>query len=124
MKRANHRKMIIWQNIDKLDIIVQDILKHIPKNEYKTRSQIDNASDSIGSNFVEGYYSDSLGEYIRFEKYAKRSLAELQERIRRILRKGYINQKIYDEFDDLAIKTMYLFDRLITSLEELQKNKK
>jgi len=124
MKRADHRKMIIWQNIDKLDIIVQDILKHIPKNEYKTRSQIDNASDSIGSNFVEGYYSDSLGEYIRFEKYAKRSLAELQERIRRILRKGYINQKIYDEFDDLAIKTMYLFDRLITSLEELQKNKK
>ena len=124
MKRADHKKMIIWQNIDKLDIIVQDILKHIPKNEYKTRSQIDNASDSIGSNFVEGYYSDSLGEYIRFEKYAKRSLAELQERIRRILRKGYINQKIYDEFDDLAIKTMYLFDRLITSLEELQKNKK
>jgi len=124
MKRADYRKMIIWQNIDKLDIIVQDILKHIPKNEYKTRSQIDNASDSIGSNFVEGYYSDSLGEYIRFEKYAKRSLAELQERIRRILRKGYINQKIYDEFDDLAIKTMYLFDRLITSLEELQKNKK
>ena len=124
MKRADHRKMIIWQNIDKLDIIVQDILKHIPKNEYKTRSQIDNASDSIGSNFVEGYYSDSLGEYIRFEKYAKRSLAELQERIRRILRKGYINQKIYDEFDDLAIKMMYLFDRLITSLEELQKNKK
>jgi len=124
MKRADHRKMIIWQNIDKLDIIVQDILKHIPKNEYKTRSQIDNASDSIGSNFVEGYYSDSLGEYIRFEKYAKRSLAELQERIRKILRKGYINQKIYDEFDDLAIKTMYLFDRLITSLEELQKNKK
>ena len=116
--------MIIWQNIDKLDIIVQDILKHIPKNEYKTRSQIDNASDSIGSNFVEGYYSDSLGEYIRFEKYAKRSLAELQERIRKILRKGYINQKIYDEFDDLAIKMMYLFDRLITSLEELQKNKK
>jgi len=124
MKRADHKKMIVWQNIDKLDILVQEILKYIPRYGYKTRSQIDNASDSIGSNFVEGYYSDSLGEYIRFEKYAKRSLAELHERVRRIFRKGYINEKTYNKFDDLAIKTMYLFDRLITSLEELRKKKK
>lgn len=121
MKRADHKKMITWQNIDKLDILIQEILKHIPKYEYKTRSQIDNASDSVGSNFVEGYYSDSLGEYIRFEKYAKRSLAEVRERVRRILRKGYINENMFNKFDDLAIKTMYLFDRLITSLEKLQK---
>lgn len=123
MQRANHKKMIVWQNIDKLDIFTQNILKYIPRNEYKTKSQIDNASDSVGSNFVEGYYSDSLGEYIRFEKYAKRSLAELHERIRRLVRKEYINKNLYDEFDDLAIKTMYLFDKLITSLEKLRKKK-
>jgi four helix bundle protein len=66
---------------------------------------------------VEGYYSGALGEYIRFVKYAKRSLGELQERIRRVLRKGYIGQNEYAEFDDLAIKTMYLIDRLLKSLE-------
>ena len=121
MRRSDHRKMIIWQNIDKLDILVQEILKYIPKYEFSTRSQIDNASDSIGSNFVEGYYSDSIGEYIRFEKYAKRSLAELQERVRRIFRKGFINKKLLEKFDDLSIKTMYLFDRLIISLEKLRK---
>jgi len=60
-----HQKMIIWQNIDKLDIIVQEVLHYIPKREFKMRSQIDNASDSVGSNFVEGYYSGSLAEYIR-----------------------------------------------------------
>jgi len=124
MRRGNHRTMIVWQNIDKLDILVQEILKYVPKNEYKTRSQIDNASDSIGSNFVEGYYSDAIGEYIRFSKYAKRSLAEVQERVRRLLRKGYINKPLFDKFDDLAIKTMYLFDRLIISLEGLRANNK
>jgi four helix bundle protein len=60
-----HRKMRVWQNLDKLDILVQKILKKIPKTEFKLRSQIDNASDSTGANFVEGYYSGSLSEYMR-----------------------------------------------------------
>lgn len=119
----NHQKMIVWQNIDALDGLVQNILKKIPKHEYVTRSQIDNCSDSMGANFVEGYYSGSLGEYIRFLKYSKRSNGELQERTRRILRKGYINQNEYDQFEDKAIKTMYLIDRLIQSLEKKQNEK-
>lgn len=111
-----HRQMRVWQNADRLDILVQKILSKIPKHEFEMRSQIDSASDSIGANFVEGYYSGSLGEYIRFLRYSKRSLGELQERVRRVLRKGYIGQDEYMEFDDLAIKTMYLLDRLIASL--------
>jgi len=117
-KLRGHQKMIIWQNIDKLDIIVQEILRCIPKHEFKMRSQIDNASDSVGSNFVEGYYSGSLAEYIRFNRYGKRSLGELRERVRRTLRKGYILSTLFERFEDCAIKTMYLFDRLIRSLED------
>ncbi len=82
--------MIVWQNADRLDILVQQILKKIPKHEFKLREQIDSASDSIGANFVEGFYSGAIGEYIRFLKYARRSLGELQERVRRALRKGYV----------------------------------
>lgn len=119
-----HQKMIVWQNADKLDILIQKILKRIPKTEFKIREQIDSASDSIGSNFVEGYYSNSLAEYIRFCRYAKRSLGELQERVRRCLRKDYINQKDFEEVDKLSIQTMYLFDRLLYSLEtKLAKDK-
>lgn len=115
--RYGHRQMRVWQNADKLDVLVQKVLVKIPKHEFKMRSQIDSASDSIGANFVEGYYSGALGEYIRFLRYSKRSLGELQERVRRVLRKGYITSAEYNEFDDLAIKTMFLFDRLIRSLE-------
>lgn len=116
--------MIVWQMADKLDVIVQEILCCIPKREFKLRSQINNASDSVGSNFVEGYYSGSLAEYIRFNRYGKRSLAELLERVRRTLRKGYILPILFERFEDCAIKTMYLFDRLIRSLEnKLSKEK-
>lgn len=108
--------MIVWQNCDRLDSMVQKILKKLPRYEYKIRSQIDSASDSVGANFVEGYYSGSIKEYLRFLNYAKRSLGELSERIRRLYRKDYINREELEEFNDLAIHTMYLFDRLIDSL--------
>jgi four helix bundle protein len=116
MGRGNHQKMIVWQNCDRLDSMVQKILKKLPRYEYKIRSQIDSASDSVGANFVEGYYSGSIKEYLRFLNYAKRSLGELSERIRRLYRKDYINREELEEFNDLAIHTMYLFDRLIDSL--------
>jgi four helix bundle protein len=117
-KPRGHEKMIVWQNIDRLDILVQRILKYIPKHEFKMRSQIDNASDSVGANFVEGYYSGSLAEYIRFLYYSKRSLGELRERVRRVKRKGYITDEIYDEFENRSKGTMYLLDRLISSLKD------
>lgn len=117
-KPRGHEKMIVWQNMDRLDIIVQKILGFIPKHEFKMRSQIDNASDSVGANFVEGYYSGSLSEYIRFLYYSKRSLGELRERVRRVRRKGYITDDMFAEFDNLAIGTMYLLDRLIGSLKD------
>ncbi|MBU0530960.1 MAG: four helix bundle protein [Candidatus Uhrbacteria bacterium] len=123
-KQSGHRKIIYWQNIDKIDILVQTILKQIPIHAYKLRSQIDNASDSAEANFVEGYYSGSTGEYLRFLRYSRRSIAELQVRVKRIHRKGYVSDNLYHEFEDLIIKTGYLGDRLISSLEKkLQGNK-
>jgi four helix bundle protein len=119
---TDHKKMVVWQSIDDLDTIVQDLLKKVPRSEYKIRSQIDNASDSIGANFVEGYYSGFLPEYIRFLTYSRRSLGELQERVRRILRKGYVGQDEYQVFDERAGKTMYLLNRLICSLKKKKDN--
>jgi len=122
-KVTGHKKIIYWQNIDKLDILVQKILNEIPFNEYKLRSQIDNASDSVEANFVEGYYSGSTGEYLRFLRYSRRSLAELQARVRRVYRKKYILDNLFFDFEDLAIKTGYLGDRLIYAIERKLENK-
>lgn len=113
-----HKKIRVWQNADKLDVLVQSIIKKMPKWEYKLISQVDRAMGSVLANFVEGYYSDSLPEYIRFCKYGKRSLGELQEHIRRICRKRYIGEPEYLTFDKLAGQTMYLFNRLIDSLKK------
>jgi four helix bundle protein len=122
--RYGHQKMIVWQSIDQLDIIVQEILPLLPQHEVKMRSQIDNASDSIGSNFVEGYYSGSLGEYIRFLFYSKRSCAEVHERVRRLLRKRLLAEELYNKFEERLCKTMYLLDKTIISLKRKREQDK
>jgi len=112
-----HKKMIVWQMADKLDALIQKVLNQMPRTEFKLREQLDSASDSVVSNFVEGYYSNSLAEYIRFCRYSKRSLGEILQRMRRILRKGYINEAFFLEIDSVAGRSMYLFDRLLAALE-------
>lgn len=117
-KSGNHEKLIAWQMADELDVLVQEFIKKLPKYEYKIISQIDSASDSIGANIVEGYYSNSTREFSRFLKYARRSCAEVQERIRRLKRKELIEDDLCEKCCDHCIRTGYIIDRLILSLED------
>ena len=116
-KAYGHKKMKVWQNADRLDFLVQQYLKRIPRHEARLREQIDSASGSVTANFAEGYYSGSLLEYIKFFRYSKRSCGELNEHIRRVNRKGCISDSEYAVFDQLASQTMYLFNRLLYALE-------
>ena len=114
-----HRKMIVWQNLDKIEYIIhRKILINIPKNCFQLRDQIDRAVSSCCANFIEGYYSGSIKEYVRFLKYSKRSLAELQYWVRNVYFRGFISESLHFEIDDLIIKSIYLLNRLIASLIE------
>jgi four helix bundle protein len=113
-----HRKMIVWKNLDEIETMIQKVLlPRVPKTCFQLRDQIDRASSSTVANFIEGYCSGSIKEYLRFLGYSKRSLAELQDWIRRIYHKEMINSATYLKFDDLLIRTMYLENRLIASLK-------
>ena len=116
--KYGHRKMIVWQNLDKIEQMIQkEILPRIPKNKFLLIDQIDRACSSSVANFIEGYYSGSIKEYVRFLGYSRRSLAELQDWVRRCCYKGYVSESIYLQFDDLAIKTIFLENRLIHALK-------
>jgi len=118
-----HMKMRIWQNADKLDSLIQKLVKKVPRFQYRLVQQIDRASNSVLANFVEGYYSCSTKEYIRFTRYSKRSLGEVMEHLKGFLRRQYISQSEYDLSITLCWRTMYLIDRLLTSLsKKLQTN--
>ena len=121
--KFGHRKMIVWKNLDEIERLVRtQIFHHIPSNNFSLRDQIDRATSSCVANFIEGYYSGTLKEYLRFLGYSRRSLAELQDWVRRVYYKGLITKTLYDQFDDLAIRTMYLHSRLIYALRNKLSN--
>jgi four helix bundle protein len=113
-----HKKMIVWQNLDAVEMMVQrKILPHIPKNQFNIIDQMDRACSSSVANFIEGFYSGSIKEYLRFLGYSRRSLAELQDWVRRSYIKQFIPESIYVEFDDLSAKTHFLLNRLVNALK-------
>ncbi|OGC11098.1 hypothetical protein A3K48_01010 [candidate division WOR-1 bacterium RIFOXYA12_FULL_52_29] len=113
-----HQKMIVWKNLDQIEkTIYTTIIPAIPKNKFNLRDQMDRAASSSMANFIEGYYSGSLKEYLRFLGYSRRSLAELRYWARHSFFLGYIKNNENANFDDLSSKTMYLLNRLITALK-------
>lgn len=114
-----HRKMIVWRNLDEMEKITQQvILRKIPKNQFSLVDQIDRACGSVVANFIEGYYSGYNKEYIKFLKYSKRSVAELQNWVRRAFYKSFIPQDDFESFDKLTMRTIYLLNRLINALKK------
>ena len=77
-----------------------------------------NALDSTSANLVEGYYSNSTGEFIRFSSYVRRSCAEVKDRMEKLFRRSLINNEDFVLFDDKAITTGYIIDRLIIGLKK------
>ena len=113
-----HKRLVTWKNIEELDQIVHlRIISDIRKTDFKLRDQIERATTSIGANFVEGYYSGSTKEFIRFLGYSRRSLAELGFWIAYCRTKRYISDELNASANDLVIRTGYLIDRLIFSLK-------
>ena len=112
-----HRKLVVWKNIDDLtNIVCNRILPAIPKNKAKLRDQIERAVSSIGANFIEGYYSGSTKEFIRFLSYSRRSLSELGYWLNFCCKIRLISGSLFNSSDDLLIRTGYLLDRLTQSL--------
>ena len=114
-----HKWMRVWQNADRIEQLALKMSKKIPRYNFRLKSQIDRASNSIIANFVEGYYSGSTLEYLlRFIKYGKRSLGELQQHFQSCLHRKYITNEEFNEMNTLCWQTMYLFDRLIRALNK------
>lgn len=120
---ARHKKMIVWNNIEIIsEIVFEKIIPAIPRKYYAINDQIERSTTSIGANFIEGYYSGSTKEFIRFLGYSRRSLAELEFWVSHCNKRKYIKDIVFANTDDLLIKTGYLLDHLILALRRKLNN--
>src|SRR6266481_5759359 len=70
-KNRGYMKLIVWQKAIELFELVWAIVFTENKIDFKLRSQLADAAQSVSANISEGYGRRSLNEYIQFLYYAR-----------------------------------------------------
>lgn len=92
------RRITAWQKADDLVLRIYESTKTFPKDElYALTSQIRRAAVSVPANIAEGSSMSHKKEYVRFLRYAKASLGEVDYYLHLARRLDYLSAGTYDE---------------------------
>jgi four helix bundle protein len=117
-KNRGYMKLIVWQKALELFELVWAIVFTENKIDFKLRSQIADAAQSVSANISEGYSRRSLNEYIQFLYYALGSLAETMTRAIGLKQTGQITEPRFHDVDVLHYEVENRLLRLIDKLEQ------
>jgi len=117
-KNRGYMKLIVWQKAIQLFELVWKIAFIEVKIDFKLRSQLADAVQSISANISEGYGRRSINEYIQFLYYALGSLAETMTRAIGLKQTKQISAGRFHEFDLLHYEVENRLLRLIDKLEQ------
>jgi four helix bundle protein len=119
--RNNNRgymKLIVWQKVIELFELARKIAFIEAKIDFKLRSQLADAAQSISANMSEGYGRRSINQYVQFLYYALGSLAETMTRAIGLKQAKQISAARFHEFDLLHYEVENRLLRLIDKFEQ------
>lgn len=105
----------VWQRAMDLFVLVYELAQQVP--DFKLRSQLADAAQSVSSNIAEGYGRRSLPEYIQYLYIAKGSLAETLTRAIGATRVHLVDEQLFEFFDVLHYEVENKLLNLIKALE-------
>ena len=117
-KNRGYMKLIVWQKTIQLFELVWKIAFIEAKIDFKLRSQLADAAQSISANISEGYGRRSINEYVQFLYYALGSLAETMTRAIGLKQTEQMSAARFHEFDLLHYEVENRLLRLIDKLEQ------
>ena len=117
-KDRGYMKLIVWQKGMELFELVWTIVSREAKIDFKLRSQIADAAQSVSANISEGYGRRSLNEYVQFLYYALGSMAETMTRAIGLRQTKQIPDSRFNDFDVLHYEVENRLLRLIEKLEQ------
>jgi four helix bundle protein len=117
-KNRGYMKLIVWQKAIQLFELAWKIVFIEVKIDFKLRSQLADAVQSISANISEGYGRRSINEYVQFLYYALGSLAETMTRAIGLKQTKQISAGRFHEFDLLHYEVENRLLRLIDKLEQ------
>jgi len=97
------RFLVQWSNLVLLRILVRKFTETLPKGEYRTKTQLDDAARSCVSNVEEGYRRATTSEYLEFLGFSEGSLAEVHGDINKCYQDGFIRSVKGSNLADLGI---------------------
>jgi four helix bundle protein len=116
-KNRGYMKLIVWQKGMQLFELVWKICFTENKIDFKLRSQLADAAQSVSANISEGYGRRSINEYIQFLYYALGSMAETMTRAIGLNETKQISDSSFDAFNVLHYEVENRLLRLIQKLE-------
>lgn len=119
MKINKFEELECWQEARKLSRMLYEIVRgeHFSK-DYRLKDQVIGAGISVMNNISEGFDSQSNVEFIRFLRYSRRSVSEVQNCLYIALDQDYISQQILDNIYLQASKVRQIIDGFIRYLKK------
>jgi len=117
-KNRGYMKLIVWQKAIQSFELVWKIGFIGAKIDFKLRSQLADAAQSISANISEGYGRRSVNEYIQFLYLALGSLAETLTRAIGLKQTKQISAAHFHDFDLVHDEVENRLLRLIDKLEQ------
>ena len=119
-KNRGYMKLIVWQKGMELFELVWTIVFREAKIDFKFRSQIADAAQSVSANISEGYGRRSLNEHVQLLYYALGSMAETMTRPIGLRQTKQIPESRFNDFDVLHYEVE---NRLLRVIEKLEQRK-
>ena len=117
-KNRGYMKLIVWKKAIQLFELIWKILLIEAKVDFKLRSQLADAAQSVSANISEGSGRRSLNEYIQFLYYALGCMAETMTRAIGLKQTNQISDERFHDFDLVHYEVENRLLRLIDKLEQ------
>lgn len=116
-KNRGYMKLEVWQRGIELFKIVWKTVYIEHKIDFKLRSQIADAAQSVSANISEGYSRRSINEYLQFLYISLASLSEMMSRLIGLKITEQITIEKFNEIDQIHYEVENKLLRLVESLE-------
>ena len=119
-KNRGYMNLIVWQRAVDLFELTWNLSHTDTQIDFKLRSQLVDAAQSVSANITEGYGRRGLNEYLQFLYIGLGSLGETLTRAIGLYRTCQLTDDRFQEFDQLHYE---LENRLLRLIEKLEQKK-
>ena len=116
-KSRGYMNLVVWQRAMDLHQVAWQLTHTDVPIDFKLRSQLVDAAQSLSANIAEGYGRRSINEYLQFLYVALGSLGETLTRAIGVNRTKQIDDEAMKSFDQLHYEVENRLSRLIEKLE-------